>query len=87
MEHEQDGRGGTLLETLREPTPVNVADRALSANKIKDMRIEELSRGFVVRVGCQAFAFSTKDELLDRLFEYIRDPDKTEAKWNNGNLF
>jgi len=58
-----------------------------SKNRIKDTRIEELSRGFVVRVGCQAFAFSTKDELLDRLFEYIRDPDKTEAKWNNGNLF
>jgi len=62
------------------PTPVQ-------ANKIRQINIEEVNRGFIVRVGCHTFAISTKAELTTKLTEYINEPDKTEQKWYAGNLF
>ena len=56
-------------------------------NKIREINISQLSRGFVVRVGCQNFAFSTKEELIGKLAEYINEPNKSEEKWNRGDLF
>ena len=62
------------------PTPVQ-------ANKIRQINIEEVNRGFIVRVGCHTFAISTRSELTTKLTEYINEPDKTEQKWYAGNLF
>jgi len=62
------------------PTPVQT-------NKIRQINIEEVNRGFIVRVGCHTFAISTKAELTTKLTEYINEPDKTEQKWYAGNLF
>jgi len=57
------------------------------SNKIRQINIEEVNRGFIVRVGCHTFAISTKAELTTKLTEYINEPDKTEQKWYAGNLF
>lgn len=62
------------------PTPIN-------PNKIRKINIEEVNRGFIVRVGCHTFAISTKAELTTKLTEYINEPEKTEQKWHAGNLF
>ena len=62
------------------PTPIQ-------ANKIRQINIEEVNRGFIVRVGCHTFTISTKAELTTKLTEYINEPDKTEQKWYAGNLF
>lgn len=56
-------------------------------NRIRKITIEELNRGFIVNVGCSTFAFSTKDELITILTEYINEPNLTEKKWHAGDLF
>ena len=56
-------------------------------SKIRQINIEELSRGFIVRVGCQTFAVSTKKELVSELLTYIDDPAETERRWEADNLF
>ena len=63
------------------PTP----DRG--GNKIRQINIEEVNRGFIVRIDCHTFAISTKAELTTKLMEYINEPDKTEKKWYSGDLF
>mgnify|MGYP003554511339 CR=1 FL=1 len=62
------------------PTPID-------ENKIRQINIEEVNRGFIVRVGCHTFAISTKAELTTKLTEYINEPAKTEKKWYSGDLF
>lgn len=57
------------------------------AGKMRSIIINALSRGYQVTVGCQDFAFSTKEEMLLKLAEYINDPAKTEVKWNKKELF
>ena len=56
-------------------------------NRLRDIRIQELTRGYVVTVGCAAFAISTKAELVTKLMEYLTNPDETEQKWYAGELF
>ena len=43
--------------------------------------VEPLNRGFVVRVGCQSFAISSKQELVKLFAAYVLDPVKVEADW------
>lgn len=62
------------------PTPIQ-------ANKIRQINIEEVNRGFIVRVGCHTFAISTRAELTTKLTEYISEPDATEKKWYANKLF
>lgn len=54
---------------------------------LRSINIEPLNRGYVVRVGCQTFAIGSKKLLLAKLTEYLTDPQGTENKWNNGELF
>jgi hypothetical protein len=56
-------------------------------NYIRQIRIEQLSRGYIVYVGCQSFAFSTKEEMIAKLLDYIDRPAETETLWNKGELF
>jgi len=56
-------------------------------NKIRQINIEEVNRGFIVRVGCHTFAISTRAELTTKLTEYINEPEKTEQKWFKNELF
>jgi hypothetical protein len=54
---------------------------------LRSINIEPLNRGYVVRVGCQSFAIGTKRLLIDKLTQYLSDPQGTEDKWNKGELF
>lgn len=56
-------------------------------NKIREINIQEVNRGYIVRVGCHTFAISTKEELMPKLEQYINSPEDTERKWNDGSLF
>ena len=56
-------------------------------NKIRQINIEEVNRGYIVKVGCHTFAISTKEELLPKLEEYIKNPSETESKWFKNELF
>lgn len=46
-----------------------------------DVRINFLSRGCVVRVGCKSIAFQDNNEMLSALSEYVNDPIKIGKKW------
>lgn len=56
-------------------------------NKIRDIGIQEVAKGYIVVVGCSTFAIGTKEELITKLIEYINEPEKTEQKWFEGKLF
>lgn len=74
----QDSVGESAL--MNEPSPCE-------SNKIRPIEIEELNRGYIVRVGCHRFAISTKGELIAKLAEYISEPNVTEKKWFKQELF
>jgi len=57
------------------------------ASAIRDTRIQQLNKGYVVHVGCHTFAFSTKEEMIYSLLKYINEPGKTEQEWFAGKLF
>lgn len=46
-----------------------------------NINIEPLNRGFVVRVGCQSLAVSTKQELVRLFNAYMENPEKVEKEW------
>jgi hypothetical protein len=56
-------------------------------SKIRQISIREVNRGYIVEVGCHTFAFSTPDELADKISAYLKDPNGVERKWFNGELF
>lgn len=86
----------TLNENMseRESDYVGISPRSLvgeiearPSQPLRSINIEPLNRGFVVRVGCQTFAIGTKRLLIDKLTQYLSDPQGTEDKWNKGELF
>lgn len=81
---EESGNLVLMEGCLKEPI-----GETLSNSKciMREVKINELSRGYIVTVGCQSFAFSTKDEMLQKLIEYINNPDGTERKWYKDELF
>lgn len=74
------------IEQVDETRPEPM-DHEIDKNKIRQITIEELTRGFVIKVGCSTFAFSTKDELVEKLIQYIKEPNETEKKYRKGELF
>lgn len=80
-----DGAGAALAS---EPFPTqDVLQAPRPSNTIRPINIEEVNRGYIVRIGCHTFAFSTKAELTTHLVGYINEPEKTEEKWFKGGLF
>jgi hypothetical protein len=67
--------------------PLVGENEARPSQPLRSINIEPLNRGFVVRVGCQTFAIGTKRLLIDKLTQYLSDPQGTEDKWNKGELF
>lgn len=56
-------------------------------NTIRPIRIEQLSHGYVVQVGCQNFAIESASMLIAKLSEYILNPAETESKHEQGKFF
>lgn len=70
----------------RNPTP-QVLEHSSRPNEIRQISIEGLNHGYIVRVGCHSFAIETKAQLIAQLSAYIQEPALTEKKWFNGKLF
>ena len=93
MSNEEQLRGATLSDCRTEQPMDRCVKEAVAptpdrgGNKIRQINIEEVNRGFIVKVGCHTFAISTKAELTTKLTEYINEPNKTEKKWYEGDLF
>jgi hypothetical protein len=79
-----EGRGNDYGATLSEAP---LMGNSSNENKIRQIQLEQLNRGYVVRVGCQTFAIADSTELIAYLTTYILDPNKTEKKWFEGKLF
>jgi len=49
--------------------------------------IEPMHYGYVVKLDCHNFAFESADRALNYVTEYLKDPQGTEKKWWNKELF
>jgi hypothetical protein len=79
-----EGRGNDYGATLSEAP---LMGNSSNENKIRPIQIDQLNRGYVVRVGCHSFAIADAPELIAYLTTYISDPNKTEKNWFAGKLF
>lgn len=48
-----------------------------------EIRIQFLSIGCVMNVGCKSIPFSTSEEAMKELNEYVANPHQAIKKWNN----
>jgi hypothetical protein len=86
------GRGIESLGELRAERPVDdrceqVRPEGIQGRKgIREVSIKQLNYGYIVGVGCHNFAFETPDKLIEKLGEYLKDPQGTENKWFKGDL-
>ena len=63
-----------------EPQPLR------KANQIRDFNVKQLNYGYIVKIGCHSFALESHEKLIEKLDEYLKDPDATEKKWYKGDL-
>ena len=75
-----------------EPTPINGYDapkRSCISKEIQDINVLKsyditmkfMDQGMLISVGCKSFAFSTREEGLTKLNEYLNDPEKVREQW------
>lgn len=69
-----------------EKMPMNVTE-GNTQQRINEISISEVDRGYIVRAGCKTFAISSKEELIEKLIGYINNPKDTERKYYEGKLF
>lgn len=50
----------------------------------RTITIKPVLNGYVVNVGCQNLAFTSREDLLNNLKSYLSDPDKTEKAFLHG---
>ena len=75
------GYQGVIGQTREGPVPIQ------SEDKIYDIHIHQVDRGYTVQVGCKTFAFEEKDRLLAYLTDYIKNPEDVLKKYYDGSLF
>jgi hypothetical protein len=46
-----------------------------------ELRIQFLSRGCIVHVGCKSIAFETVESAMKEVNEYVTNPYETQQKW------
>ena len=51
-----------------------------------DVTIKVTLNGYLVRVGCQRFVFSSKEELLTELNNYLSFPNETEQRLRDRSI-
>lgn len=55
-------------------------------DKIYEINISPLDRGFIVRVGCQTMAIPDKLTLIAKLTAYINNPQETQRRYMEGTF-
>jgi hypothetical protein len=64
------------VELCQEYKPTN--QQALQEYEI---RLQFLSRGCIVHVGCKAIAFETAESAMKEVNEYVKNTYETQKKW------
>lgn len=74
-------------ESKQEKYPVDIADCiSKPITMLREVTISPLDTGFVVRVGCQSVAVSTKKQLIEELTKYYINPTETEQRYYAGEF-
>jgi hypothetical protein len=72
-------------ERKTEPVPVDQPHEYRPSNlevlQEFEIRLQFLSRGCVVHVGCKAIAFETIESAMKELNEYVNNTYETQKKW------
>lgn len=55
--------------------------------RAKEINISPLPHGYLVRVGCQSFAFEDHKKMMKYINQYLDNPADVEAKFYSGKLF
>lgn len=79
--NEVDVRPESRDAVLRTAQPMGLDDAPDSPTTIREIKIEQLNYGYIVKVGCSSFAIETAERLIEKLSEYIKEPQATESKW------
>ena len=65
-----------VVDELKEYRPSN-----LEVLQEYEIRLQFLSRGCVVHVGCKSIAFETIESAMKELNEYVNNTYETQKKW------
>lgn len=68
-------------ESIGQTGPIMGGLMDSSDNSLKNINIEPLSSGYMVRVGCQTVAIETTEKLIEVLTKYLNDPKTVEKAW------
>lgn len=61
-------------------------ESASPRNILREVQITPLDTGFIVKVGCQSVAISSKAKLIEELTKYYINPSETESRYNSGEF-
>ncbi len=75
-----DTQSNAYLREREIPVP------APNENQIRQINIEQLNHGYLVRVGCQTVAIENSGKLIQMLSAYISNPAETEKKYYEKTL-
>ena len=83
----QEVQGRQLTRLEESCNEIVIENPILRENPIpRNINIEPLNYGYIMRVGCQSLAIESKEDLLKYLTEYLNDSTKTEEKYYNKQL-
>jgi hypothetical protein len=71
-------------DNLRVPEPVLEKEYRPSNQQVLqeyELKIQFLSRGCIVHVGCKAIAFETIESAMKEVNEYVNNTYETQKKW------
>lgn len=72
---------------VQNPTTAPAATPPVDREKIYNIEIRQLDRGYVVNIGCKIFAIANAMELITHLNAYILNPQSTEKLFLSDKLF
>lgn len=84
VDNEQITSDYSYAEAELNPDPRPVQD---GGSRARTVVIEPMHYGYVVKLDCHNFAFESADRALNYVTEYLKDPQGTEKKWWNKELF
>ncbi len=63
-----------------QPTCETAATNELQT--MRDIRIRQVTYGYIVDIGCACFAIETQEKMIEKVAEYIKNPRETENKFH-----
>lgn len=73
--------------TANSTAPIQEQLQAKNGGRIRTVTLRQMDYGYVVEIGCKAFAIENTENLITNLARYINSPDTTEEEYYNGTLF